>query len=618
MKLNLLYGILLAAPFAVNAGQLPFSYNYGGADPRAWGNSKAETIDVAVRLHWPSLVGKQIVSLSVPVTGSTDAITDVSGFITSELKTRNKGGAKINDPDICSVAGTLEGDMLTVRFAEPYTIPAEGVYVGYSLTLPETETTHSPVATAPGSGAEGAFWYHASKSQQRWRDEGADSGLASAMTLTLAGEFEDNAATPCMPGLQYTASDSPSTIDVIVISLGTEPLKTIDYTYVAGDITRSGSYTFADAPSFGRGARLPLEIEALGEPALSSIQVTIDKVNGQPNNPEEASGSSPVEVLPFIPHNRPLVEEYTGLRCGYCPMGWVILKQMAEDFGRNEFVALSFHSGWFENGAMVYLQTSEFPYTPDGYPAAQVNRDGSVSVKNIHKEWQNRRSQLTEGEISVSLSRDEANPDILHATSTSRFIHDNDQANYQVTFALVADGLSNPDWRQFNAYINTTEKPTDLESEYWDLFLGKEQNIKGLVYDDIVIHMPDAKGIEGSLPSVIEAGREYDNEFTVDTSALVNVAGEHTVTDFGKSRVVAIIVDSKTGNVVNCASSDYADGTKILSNKTVGESEIVETIYHDLCGRRLAAPGHGVCIETVVKADGTRVSRKVLRSGASL
>lgn len=614
MKKHLLYAFLLFVPAIAVAEETDFSYNTFGTKPEGWGTSKAETIDVAVRLYWPGLAGKQIKSMSVQLSGDTDdAITDVSGFITSELKTRNQGGSKFNDPDICSVAGTLSGNTLRVDFPEPYTIPAEGVFVGYSLTVTDADKAPKPISTVKGCGAADSFWYRTSQSQQRWYNQGKDSGLSSALTLTLSGDFDNNSAFPCFSGQLFCAADKSSVVEVSVISAGLEPLQSVDYTWQANGVKHSATHSFRTAiPSFGSGAVIPIDILPLGNTALTSLDISIDKVNGKPNPAADYINSTPLEVLPFLPHNRPLVEEYTGLRCGYCPMGWVILKQMAEDYGRNEFVALSFHSGWYENGCMVYLNTDQFPYKPDGYPAAQVNRAGKTSVKDIAKEWQTQRMLLPEGEISVSLSKDELNPDLLRATSFSRFIHDCDEQRYKVAFALVADGLSNPEWLQYNAYTNQTENTSGFESEYWDLFLGRPQNISNLTYDDIVIHMPDATGIENSLPDVIDAGRVYENEFMVDTSTLVNVAGERTVSDFSKSRVVAMIIDAKTGRVVNAASSNYADGSQILSTTGIKDSPIVEIRYYDLCGRRLTSPPTGICIKSVLRADGSILTQKLL------
>ncbi len=595
-----------------SAEKTDFSYNSKGTAPHSYGSGKAETVNVAAKLYWPGLIGKKIVSLSVPVEGNVASVTDCSGFITTELKTRNQGGTKVNDPDVCSVAGTLQGNILTVNFPEPYTIPAEGVYVGYALTVTDSEATPAPAAVVESS-TDNAFWFRGSKSQLRWRDEGHDSKLASALSVTLEGDFATDAAMPAFHGPIYTAGDTPYTLDVEVVSQGLNPLRSIDYTYEAAGTKRSGSYTFPEqAEGFGMSATLPLDIEPLGEPTATELKLTINRVNGVPNGIADAYCKASLEVLPFLPHNRPLVEEYTGLRCGYCPRGWIILRQMAEDYTKEEFVALSYHSGRYESGAMVYISTEEFPFSPDGYPASQVNRYGSSSVDNIPKEWASKRTLLPEGEINVELSWDKTDNTKLVAKSTTKFIHSAKGADYRVAFALVADDLSDPTWAQYNAYRNQTENTTDFESKYWNLFLGKEENIMGLTYDDVVIHFPNAKGIAGSLPADIEAGSEYTNEFTVDTPAVLNVLGQSVVSDFNKTRMVAMIIDGQTGNVINCASSAYPDGTPLVSQVAISSEPTVRTVYHDISGRIVATPERGIYIKTTIMKDGSHKTEKIL------
>ena len=94
-----------------------------------WGTKRNENYDVAIHLALPALVGKQVTGVIVPIQ-TLEKITHWRAWMTQELAIVNK----VNVPDICSVDFTpQEGQQeVTVMFREPYTITAEGEYVGYS------------------------------------------------------------------------------------------------------------------------------------------------------------------------------------------------------------------------------------------------------------------------------------------------------------------------------------------------------------------------------------------------------------------------------------------------------------------------------------------------------
>ena len=59
--------------------------------------------------------------------------------------------------------------------------------------------------------------------------------------------------------------------------------------------------------------------------------VNVLKVNGVDNEEEAvAEATTPVFVLNTLPRHRSLLEEYTGLWCGWCPRGFVALELLKE------------------------------------------------------------------------------------------------------------------------------------------------------------------------------------------------------------------------------------------------------------------------------------------------
>lgn len=610
------FAAMIIACGVSNAATVDFNYNFTDASPEGYGKNKAETIDVAIRLSEPSLVGKKVTRLYVPVFGNPTDMTDFQGFLTTELKTKNQNKVKVNDPDICSVPGEYADGILTVTFNEPYTITDKGVYVGYSLTVTggEKESSGKPIAVVTGSFSD-SFWFHTTSSVQKWNDYAIKYNLTSDMTVVVDGDFLNDAAFAVATKKVYAGIDSDAMANITITNQGINEIKSISYSYEAFGKHGAASYNFQE-PIPGK-LGYPVEIElpvgkydALGE---GELVIKIDEVNGGANKLVAASVSTPFDVIPFIPKNRPLVEEYTGLRCGWCPGGYVTLAEMNEKYG-HDFVALSFHSMNFENPAyMVYLNTSDFPYDPSGYPSSQINRTFTVEVRDIPKRWTNIRETIPCGDVEVELNWVDEDMKVLEAVAKTRFINNIPDSPYLITFAVVADGLSNPEWAQFNAYADPTVDVEGLTGKWWDLFVHTDTDVYGLVFDDVVIHFPDVYGIEGSLPADIKLGEVYENSFSVNTDDILNLGGLNVVNDFGKARVVAMIIDTRSGAVVNCASSGYPGQSGIREICDEYESQsVIGYEYYDLTGRRVFNPSNGLYIKVDRLENGSLRTSKVI------
>lgn len=575
----------------------PFTYNFHDTDPTGYRKFKSnpdqdsEIIDVAIFVDG-SLAGMKITSISVPVTGDMTALGNPEAFLTSKLATRNQGSQKFNAPDICSVGAEFDGNVLKAVFDEPYTITEKGVYVGYSMSDGSMEA--KPVAIVPGY-SDGAFWYRGSEANAKWSDIGRTTDCSSAMTVYLEGEFSPCAVALAKAEECYAADGEPSGVKVYLGNFGTDPVTTISYTVTVGDASLSRDMTLSPevAAKLGMPFSVVLETPVVHGLGVYEAELSIDKVNGLSNAVFGNSCKTRFEVLPFVPKNNPLVEEYTGLRCGYCPGGYVILRQMHDTYGFGDFVAIAYH-GMMESGCMVHLE--EWPYVPSGLPACQINRTGSPSVLDIPEIWESRRKGIVPGEIEVDLKWEDEDKTVLSATARARFLDDVEESPYLMSFCVVADGLSNPDWVQKNSYVlKSEEEKAALTGPYWNLFVGEDatEDVRGLVYDDVAVLYPDQQGVAGSLPLRLTAGQWYEASFTFNPYDIVNSKGE-SVIDPERLRVIAILNDTASGSVVTSASSLYPDGTN-RAEDIVSDCDC-EPVYYNLCGIRMDNPEHGIFI----------------------
>lgn len=604
----MLFSIMAGVAAAGWAAPVEFTVNAFGAPEEGYGFGKAETYDVAVQLKDADLTGKKVTGFKV-ATSASSSLSNVSGWLSNELKLKkNDAGDRVNEPDICSVKATCYNGMIDVTFAEPVEIPAEGLYVGYSFTQ-GTPGKIQPVSVAEGNTA-GGFFIHSTTSQLKWSDYAKRENLVSTMTVMLDGEIAADAATVTLPKKQYLSCEAGVKMPVTFYNHGSEAIRSIDYTFTAGALTGSGSWTATEEiPGvFGRGTATSVDLPTASEAGESTLTFTITSVNGKPNGSLSGSAETAAEALDFIAVNRPLVEEFTGLNCGWCPRGYVALEQ-GKLYHGNQFVALAYHSPSYESGAMTCIEESDFPISVSGYPAACVNRSTQIDPASILSRWEAIAAQPASCDVAVTLDWADDEHTTLKAVSSVRFLRDIDDCRYVWSVALVADGLSNPRWKQNNAYSDY-EATGEYTGPFWDLFVGKEERVEGLEFNDVVVWYPEVRGIANTLPESVKAGEVYEHETLIPVDEVVNLNGDHIVSDFNKVRAIGVILDKVGGVPANSASSLYIGQSGVECVEA--SSEVVAREYYNLQGLRVAHPEKGLFIVVEKKEDGTRAARKVI------
>ena len=152
---------------ASQGADITFCYGDPAEEYQVYGYNKKESYDVAIRIADASYAGARVKGFSVPMPAPTASIGALSGWMSSELKLDNK----VNAPDIAVKEATLQDGMLSVTFDEPYEIPAEGVYVGYSFNILElTDYTGYPVAVySVAAPSPDGLYMHTSRSRLKWK-----------------------------------------------------------------------------------------------------------------------------------------------------------------------------------------------------------------------------------------------------------------------------------------------------------------------------------------------------------------------------------------------------------------------------------------------------------------
>lgn len=581
--------------------------------PYGYGYMMNQTYDIGIYLNTDALMGSKIKSLTVKVFNE-DKISSASGWASRTLNV-SKDNESIFTPDIALYDATIKDGVLVCEFQEPIEIPVDGIYVGYSLTVDGIATNQSvaPVAVVDGS-TPGGLWIHSTQTQKRWTDLANRDNIMSAMTLTLEGSFWSDAATIALTNDNVIlAENEPGVVEAVLTNWGINGVESIDYTYTIDNTSVSGNCELMEPLSSMLGSQtlLKIPVETSAKRGEYYFDLLTTKVNDVENQTSASSVSVPLIIQAFVPKYRPLVEEYTGLTCGWCPRGYVMLEQMKQTYG-NKFVALSYHSSAQENGAMCCINPGDFPVNIKSYPAATIDRGAVVDPRDIPVLWRDTQDETTFADITVDISWKDENKHTLRVVSKARFLDDISNSDYLFSIALVADELSNVRWVQSNAYSDY-EAEGEYAGPFWNLFVGKNSHVVGLTYNDVVVHYTDMRGIDGSLPSEINAEEWYEYEFEFDTDQLVNLSGEQFINDFNRIRAVSMIVDKNSGIPINCISSIYPDHTSpssaIVPNN---DMTIIKSIYYDLQGRKADKPGKGLWIRYDLLSDGSNRTSKII------
>lgn len=589
---------------------IAFSYSYP-SDKEWFGYKKAETYDVAIRIKNPSLVGSHIQSIGVNIPNYLIVPGSAKGWISTDLiLEKDEKGNKINSPDIASVAANIQGDSLVAVFTEPVSMPREGLYVGYSFTcLSSPDDNPSPVV-AVGQTAESCvedgWWMHASKSLVKWNDMGSQKGLASKLKVTFSGEFHENAASLDLPQRLWNVSNSDGHIRAVLSNNGTIPIKLVEYAYSVEGEERTGQYVFENPvmPRFGYPVEFEPEIMGMDLSGWHKFTMSLSSINGIENHDIARESQSDLDFIPFMPASRPLVEEYTGLWCGWCPSGYVILEQMYDAYPDN-FVGISYHT----RDVMAVYEEDELPSTFRNLPAMFINRADEYNPLDMKRPWEKTLIEVPPAEMSLSVS----NPcdSIIEGVCSLRFVNNHDNSAFKVSYLLIADNLHNATWRQANYYNGNTFD--DLKGPYSDIFNFGADYISDLRYDHVGIALSKNDDEYSMLPMEISVDNKYEVNCRFDLSEVHNLSGECFFNPETLFRIVAVLHDDE-GKIQTCVQSEAISirGASI-HDVDMGEKEITTQNIYLPSGATCGHSGKGMYIVCTDYSDGTRKVEKIIK-----
>lgn len=248
--------------------------------------------------------------------------------------------------------------------------------------------------------------------------------------------------------------------------------------------------------------------------------------------------------------HRPLIEEYTGTWCGWCPRGYVGMELLRETFG-DDFIGVAIHN----DDPMAVLPESQYPSNISGFPSAFVERSREVdpyygiteetpaAIISFMQRLASRESAAAIGVAAEWTSADKT--DIVVHVSTF-FTANSSNSKYAIEVMLIADSLhgTTSAWSQSNYFRQYASYFAD--DPYLGPWTTKPGAVKNLYFNDVLVGT--SRVVSGSLPATIVANEIYDFDYTFTLS---NLPVPSLIQNKDNLHVIAIVVDTSTKKVIN-------------------------------------------------------------------
>lgn len=574
--------------------------NYVGV-PNFTGNNK-----VAIELTADDLVpyyGKKIAGVRFNLgQGETSTGVFVQNLTLENGQIVDMTEIASSDKSVTSAAGAKNtGEWHEVMFDQKVELNSsfQNLFVGFNY-----KQTSSNYPIGVNSKVDGPFFVYANIPASQGGNGAAwyqfqSGGKGLAIQLIVEGDFAPNAVQPLDFGNMVIEKGKTKNVAVKFRNLGSK-FTSIDYTISLDG--KAGAEQHLDfGKDFGLGGTHSVEIPfaAASEIGKNAITLTVTKVNGAENACaiKTATGTLYTVEREFV--KRSVVEQFTGTGCGNCPSGHVAMHNMHNLYG-DQFIGIALHQ--FNQSDPMYNISYDLGFT--GAPQCMVNRSSGVLApyEQMPEVLKASLDEIALTDVTVTGTFAEEDTKVNATASVESLV----AGDYNIAFMLTADGLTGTtnSWKQSNyfckgggRYSSKASMPDDLK-HLWDMGSSYVET-----YNDVLIASSYvSSNNKATLPTLVANGT-VSSEYTMKMPTKVALK---KALKLDQIYVVALLLDKKTGAIVNAGRARVTGSTGIEDVTTGTEATVVAR--YNVNGVQIAAPVKGVNI--LKMSDGT--TRKVL------
>lgn len=519
------------------------------------------------------------------------AITENTAIVTSDKSVTSAAGAKNT------------GEWHEVMFDNKVEITSsfETLFVGYCY---KQKSNNYPVGV--NSKVDGPFFLYTNISSAQGGTGEAwyainSGGNGLAIQLIVEGDFAPNSVQPLDFGKFVITKGKSKNVAVDFRNIGSK-FTSIDYT-IALDGKAGAEQHLDFGKDFGVGGTHTVEIPFAADSKIgtSTVTLTVTKVNGveNANAIKTATGTLYTVEREFV--KRSVVEEGTGTDCGYCPRGHVAMHNMHNLYG-DQFIGIAMH----QRSSMDPMYNVSYNLGFPSFPQCMVNRSNDFwdPYEQMPAVLKASLNEIALAEVTVAGTFADEDTKVNATASVESLV----AGDYDIAFMLTADGLTGKttSWKQQNyfckghsenPYRSKSSMPEDIQ------FLWDKGSSYYETYNDVLIassYVSDKN--KATLPTLVANGT-VSSEYTLKMPTKVTLK---KALKLDQVYVVAMLLDKKTGAIVNAGRARVTGSTGIEDVTTGTEATVVAR--YTVNGVQVSAPVKGVNI--LKMSDGT--TRKVL------
>lgn len=519
------------------------------------------------------------------------AITENTAIVTSDKSVTSAAGAKNT------------GEWHEVMFDNKVEITSsfETLFVGYCY---KQKSNNYPVGV--NSKVDGPFFLYTNISSAQGGTGEAwyainSGGNGLAIQLIVEGDFAPNSVQPLDFGKFVITKGKSKNVAVDFRNIGSK-FTSIDYT-IALDGKAGAEQHLDFGKDFGVGGTHTVEIPFAADSKIgtSTVTLTVTKVNGveNANAIKTATGTLYTVEREFV--KRSVVEEGTGTDCGYCPRGHVAMHNMHNLYG-DQFIGIAMH----QRSSMDPMYNVSYNLGFPSFPQCMVNRSNDFwdPYEQMPAVLKASLNEIALAEVTVAGTFADEDTKVNATASVESLV----AGDYDIAFMLTADGLTGKttSWKQQNyfckghsgnPYKSKSSMPEDIQ------FLWDKGSSYYATYNDVLIassYVSDKN--KATLPTLV-ANSTVSSEYTLKMPTKVALK---KAIKLDQVYVVAVLLDKKTGAIVNAGRARVTGSTGIEDVTTGTEATVVAR--YTVNGVQVSAPVKGVNI--LKMSDGT--TRKVL------
>lgn len=490
---------------------------------------------------------------------------------------------------------TQEVELPTTRFTQvkvhlntPYTIKSDTkVYVGFICAIASADDYPVVVDYVYHGDDDTGGWigmqpYGSDK--MSWNNYASQVGF-----VTIGVTIEGNSLPSDLVSVDdyfvapVVNTNTPFGMQLLFTNNAANLVDNIDVEVTLGDgAPQSANIKLAEP--LGYGGQDVIELNGMVYPTESkevALSAKITKINGNANQDANNSILTSIAVIDADKSfsRSVVIEEFTGIWCGYCPVGIVAMEYIRENNNNYSYIPVAVH---YEDAlsALTFSKVIDY-YCGGSVPSAVLNR------------WQSTYPDLDYG-LLEDIEFVASIPAIATVTGTAHidaaaktvtvdteakfsFDYTDGDKNFILSFALTEDNVG--PYEQHNYYSGTDEVPG------W----GDKGETVVTFYNDVARQLDRFSGIAGSVPATIKSGETYKFSHTIKAVS--------AITDLNNCNVVVYLTNVNTGVIENACwltkSNNYGGVNDILADDLDTDAPAE---YYNLQGIRVAEPTTGLYI----------------------